>query len=133
MDPHEPVLVKIAVDGLRYHVPDPGHGAKGIGPGAQVTDIAVLVVAADDGIMPQTVEAVDHIKAAEVPIVVAINKMDDNTVKYSKERSIIVFGTFVPSKAITFSIDARIRFMTSALPSTSTIASASAIPLVDGN
>ena len=44
--------------------------------GAQVTDIAVLVVAADDGIMPQTVEAIAHIKAAKVPIIVAINKMD---------------------------------------------------------
>ena len=44
--------------------------------GAQVTDIAILVVAADDGIMPQTVEAINHAKAAGVSIIVAINKMD---------------------------------------------------------
>ncbi len=44
--------------------------------GAQATDIAVIVVAADDGVMPQTVEAINHAKAAQVPIVIAINKMD---------------------------------------------------------
>lgn len=44
--------------------------------GAQVTDIVILVVAADDGIMPQTVEAINHAKAAKVPIIIAINKMD---------------------------------------------------------
>jgi translation initiation factor IF-2 len=56
----------------------PGHAAftQMRASGAQATDIAVLVVAADDGIMPQTLEAIDHAKAASVPIIIAINKVD---------------------------------------------------------
>ncbi|NLP37934.1 MAG: translation initiation factor IF-2 [Firmicutes bacterium] len=54
--------------------------------GAQVTDIAIIVVAADDGVMPQTVEAINHVKAAGVPIIIAINKIDKPTANPSRVR-----------------------------------------------
>ncbi|MGP1405338.1 translation initiation factor IF-2 [Filifactor alocis] len=54
--------------------------------GAQVTDIVIIVVAADDGIMPQTIEAIDHVKAASVPMIIAINKIDKPTANIDRVR-----------------------------------------------
>lgn len=55
--------------------------------GAQVTDIAILVIAADDGVMPQTLEAIDHAQAAEVPIIIALNKMDKDNANPERVRN----------------------------------------------
>jgi translation initiation factor IF-2 len=66
--------------------------------GAQATDIAVLVVAADDGVMPQTVEALNHAKAANVPIVVAVNKIDKEDADPTKVRGQLTEYGLVPEE-----------------------------------
>ena len=66
--------------------------------GAQSTDIAVLVVAADDGVMPQTVEAINHAKAAGVPIIVAINKMDKPTANPDRVKHDLTAYNLVPEE-----------------------------------
>ena len=66
--------------------------------GAQATDIAILVVAADDGVMPQTVEALNHAKAAGVPIVVAVNKIDKEDADPTKVRGQLTEYGLVPEE-----------------------------------
>ena len=70
---------QVAIDGKKITFIDtPGHEAFTAmrARGAQVTDIAIMVIAADDGVMPQTREAIDHARAAQVPIIIALNKID---------------------------------------------------------
>ena len=78
----------------------PGHAAftSMRARGAKSTDIAVLVVAADDGIMPQTVESINHAKAAQVPIIVAINKMDKPTANPDKIKEQLTKYDLVPEE-----------------------------------
>ena len=78
----------------------PGHAAftSMRARGAKSTDIAILVVAADDGIMPQTVESINHAKAAEVPIIVAINKMDKPTANPDKIKEQLTHYDLVPEE-----------------------------------
>lgn len=66
--------------------------------GAAVTDIVVLVVAADDGVMPQTIEAIDHAKAANVPIIVAINKIDKEGANVEKLKSELMNYEIIPEE-----------------------------------
>lgn len=78
----------------------PGHAAFTAmrARGADVTDIAILVVAADDGIMPQTVEAISHIKAANVPIIVAVNKMDKPEANIDRVKSGLAENGVLPEE-----------------------------------
>ena len=91
----------VEVDGQMITFLDtPGHAAftSMRARGAKSTDIAILVVAADDGIMPQTVESINHAKAAEVPIIVAINKMDKPTANPDKIKEQLTKYDLIPEE-----------------------------------
>ena len=91
----------VDVDGQMITFLDtPGHAAftSMRARGANSTDIAILVVAADDGIMPQTVESINHAKAANVPIIVAINKMDKHTANPDKIKEQLTKYDLIPEE-----------------------------------
>ena len=91
----------VDVDGQMITFLDtPGHAAftSMRARGAKSTDIAILVVAADDGIMPQTIESINHAKAAEVPLIVAINKMDKHTANPDKIKEQLTKYDLVPEE-----------------------------------
>ena len=66
--------------------------------GAQVTDIVILVVSADDGVMPQTKEAIEHAKAAGVPLIIAINKIDKENADQEKVKNDLAANNVVPEE-----------------------------------
>jgi translation initiation factor IF-2 len=92
--------VQLESDGHVVFIDTPGHEAFTAmrARGAQVTDIVVLVVAADDGMMPQTKEAIDHARAAKVPIVVAINKIDRPNANSDKVMKELADYDLIPEK-----------------------------------